>query len=228
MAIVKKNFLDFEGLAQYDELIKQYVQNEAIESTNQALAELATLGEIVAANKAALAVLNGEGEGSVKKAVNDAVAALVDGAPEALDTLKELADWIEGDETASAALINRVAANEDAITDLQNADEDMKAYIDSQDAAIYNAIQNIADLKIVSLFPIKQADDTTAVDAITALAAGEAIKLLPNQEIVDNIVIEKSCYIDANGSTFAGTVTVPANADVIIKNATFANPVVVA
>lgn len=228
MALDKKLFLDFEGLAQYDELIKKYVQGEAVESTNKALEELAALGEVVAANTAALEVLNGEGEGSVKKAVADAVTALVDGAPEALDTLKELADWIEGDETASAALINRVAANEDAIAALQAADEDMKAYVDVHDAEVYDAVQSIANLKIVSLFPVKQAADADVAAAIAALGAGEALELLPNQEIAENVVIEKSCYIDAKGSTFAGTVTVPADADVMIENATFANPVVVA
>lgn len=37
---------------------------------------------------------------------------IVDGAPEALDTLKEIAKWIADDETGTAALINRVAALE--------------------------------------------------------------------------------------------------------------------
>lgn len=59
------------------------------------------------------------------------------------------------------------------------------------------------------------------------MKARSALKLTANQEITEDLVIDKSCYIDANGSTFSGTVTVPANIDVIIENANFANPVVV-
>lgn len=228
MAFDKKLFLDFEGLSQYDELLKKYIQGEAVESTNKALEELAALGAVVESNKAALEVLNGEGEGSVTKAVNDAISALVDNAPEALDTLKELADWIADDTTASATLVSRVTANENAIAELEQADEDMKAYVATQDEKVYDSIQSVNALKIASLFPVKQDAEVSAVEAIDALEAGEAVELLPGQEITENIVISKSCFIDANGSTFAGTVTVPADADVVIENATFANPVVVA
>lgn len=219
MAFNSKMFLDFEGLSQYDELIKSYVQSQAGDVAEKALENLVKLGEEVSANTAALEVLNGDGEGSVKKAVDDAITALVDGAPEALDTLKELADWIADDETASAALVKRVTTNEEKI-------EDLKKYSDEQDEAVYDSIQRIADLKIISLFPVVQAEGTSAAAAIAAINEGEAVKLLPSQEITDNIVISKSCYIDANGAIFNGIVTVPADAEVMIENATFANPVV--
>lgn len=228
MAFDKKLFLDYEGLAAYDELIKQYIQTSAVDSTNVALEQLAELGEVVAQNTDAIAVLNGEGEGSVKKAVEDAVNGIVDGAPEALDTLKELADWIESDETASAALIARVGANEDAIAQLQADDEELKVYVDTQDKAVYDSIQSIANLKIMSLFAEQQKADVDAAAAINALAANGAIVLQPEQTVAEDIAITKPCYIDANGSTFTGTVTVPAGVEVIIENAVFANPVVVA
>lgn len=228
MAFNPKMFLDFEGLSQYDELIKSYVQSQAGDVAEKALADLVSLGETVAANTAALEVLNGEGEGSVKKAVSDAVAALVDNAPETLDTLKELADWIASDETASAELVNRVSDNEAAIADLQQANEDLKEYSDAQDEAVYNSIQSITNLKIISLFPVKQSEDVSAAIAIAALNDGDAIELLADQVIADNITIDKSCYIDANGSTFAGTISIPADAEVMIENATFSNPVVMA
>ena len=48
----------------------------------------------IAANKGAIDTLNGTGDGSVKKAVSDAVAKIVAEAPEAYDTLKEISDWI--------------------------------------------------------------------------------------------------------------------------------------
>ena len=58
----------------------------------------------VAANEDAIEVLNGEGEGSVKKQVADAVAGVVASAPEDFDTLKEVADWIASDTTGAAKM----------------------------------------------------------------------------------------------------------------------------
>lgn len=65
-------------------------------------------------------ILNGDGEGSVQKQVADAVAAIVDNAPENFDTLKEIADFIISEEDNGAAgLINRVGALESELTTLQ-------------------------------------------------------------------------------------------------------------
>ena len=58
----------------------------------------------VTANETAIGVLNGEGEGSVKKQVADAIANVVAGAPEDFDTLKEVADWIGSDTTGAAQM----------------------------------------------------------------------------------------------------------------------------
>lgn len=71
----------------------------------------------VSANESAIATLNGTGEGSVSKQIGDAIDAVVDGAPAAFDTLKEIADWIANDETGTAALIARVAALEALVAD---------------------------------------------------------------------------------------------------------------
>ena len=80
----------------------------------------------IKANTDALAILNGavETAGSVKaeaKAAADiAVATVVNGAPEALDTLREVAEWIANDESGAAAMANKIAANEKAIADINN------------------------------------------------------------------------------------------------------------
>lgn len=63
----------------------------------------------VAANEGAIATLNGEGDGSVKKAVADAIAGVVSGAPEDFDTLKEVADWIGSDTTGAAQMQTDIA-----------------------------------------------------------------------------------------------------------------------
>jgi hypothetical protein len=69
----------------------------------------------IKANTDAIAVLNGTGEGSVSKQVVDAIAEVVAEAPEAFDTLKEIADYIAGDKTNAAELLNKVNANTEAI-----------------------------------------------------------------------------------------------------------------
>lgn len=58
---------------------------------------------------ARLDVIEGDGEGSIKKAAADAVAAVVAGADSDFDTLKEVADWIMSDTTGAAKLQTDVA-----------------------------------------------------------------------------------------------------------------------
>lgn len=64
----------------------------------------------VKTNTEAIAILNGDvsTEGSVKhianKAADDAVSVITKDAPEAYDTLKEIADWITSDTTGAAAI----------------------------------------------------------------------------------------------------------------------------
>lgn len=52
----------------------------------------------------------------LEQAIEEAINAILDGAPEAFDTLKELADYVESDQTAmaqlTASLNNRVKFNE--------------------------------------------------------------------------------------------------------------------
>lgn len=69
----------------------------------------------IKANADAIAILTGTGEGSVVKQVSDAIAGIVAEAPEAFDTLKEIADYIAGDKTNAAKLVNKVNANTEAI-----------------------------------------------------------------------------------------------------------------
>ena len=65
-------------------------------------------------------ILNGDGEGSVQKQVADAIASVVAGAPENLDTLKEIANVIEGGfDNGAAGLITRVDDIEDKIESLE-------------------------------------------------------------------------------------------------------------
>ena len=68
-------------------------------------------------NKAAIDKLNGdeEMEGSVAHTTAEAIAKLIAGAPESLDTLKEIAAWIEGHAGDAAAMNQGIKANAKAI-----------------------------------------------------------------------------------------------------------------
>lgn len=95
---------------------------------------------------AAVDVLNGTGDGSVTKTVSDEVAKLVADAPDDLNTLKEISDWIANHPDDAAALNSAItqnaadiAANARAIENINNADNGIlaqaKTYSDSASAA---------------------------------------------------------------------------------------------
>lgn len=70
-------------------------------------------------NKAAIDVLNGTGEGSVKQTVSTAIAEVVAEAPESLDTLKEIADWLTEHATDAADMNSRINTNKEDIAKLK-------------------------------------------------------------------------------------------------------------
>lgn len=76
-----------------------------------------TLEGRVAANENAITLLNKtDGTvGSVKKTVDDAIAAVVADAPASLDTLKEISDWISGHADDASAMNSQIQANTAAI-----------------------------------------------------------------------------------------------------------------
>lgn len=97
---------------------------------------------------------------TVAEEVNEAVTALVDGAPEALDTLKEIADWIaeqgEADEDGAAQLVSKIEKNATAIA----------AETAAREAAIagLNANKSSADAgKLVQVSVVEEAGVITGV-----------------------------------------------------------------
>lgn len=134
-----KKLVDLELLKYYDQKAKAWTKNE--DATNLATAKSYTDTEIgkvndaasaltervtavetkASANETAIGVLNGDENtvGSVKKTVADKVAEIVAGAPEDLDTLKEISDWIAGHANDASAMNTAIKANSTAITALQ-------------------------------------------------------------------------------------------------------------
>lgn len=86
-----------------------------------------------------LDVIEGTGEGSIKKAATDAVAKVVANAPEDFDTLKEVADWIANDTTGAAKMQSDIATlmgDDTKDGSVAKALKDAKAYADSLDTAM--------------------------------------------------------------------------------------------
>ena len=86
--------------------------NNNIDSTDN------NLKALIKANTDAIAILNGTGEGSVTKTVADSIAAVVAGADESFDTLKEISDWITSHAESASAMNSQILTNKQDITDL--------------------------------------------------------------------------------------------------------------
>ena len=83
----------------------------------------------VAVLEMAVSVLNGSAEGSVSKAVSDAVMSIVADSPEAFDTLKEFYDWTQTHATEASAMGVQIQANKTAIESLQTTASKIKEIV---------------------------------------------------------------------------------------------------
>ena len=146
--------------------------------------------ESIQENKDAIATLNGTADtaGSVlyvskaqaELAARNEVSALVGAAPEALNTLEEIAKWIAEDETGTTALIDRVIANEDAIAAINNADTGIlalaKEYTDTKfgeipvaDEVSIQAKEGVLSVKAVSTDLLVQGENELILNGGTAV-----------------------------------------------------------
>ena len=128
----------------------------------------------VAANEGAITILNGEGDGSVKKQVADAVAGVVASAPEDFDTLKEVADWIASDTTGAAKMQADIAKLNGADTVEGSVAKQVKDAV-AAEAAIARAAEkqnaddiDAAELRIKAIEDdyLKAADKTALQNSI--------------------------------------------------------------
>lgn len=132
----------------------------------------------IKANTDALAILNGSADtaGSVIAIANAQakaeVAKIVGDAPEALDTLEEVANWINSDTTGAAAMAADIAANKTAIAAINNETTGIlavaKKYTDDKIAGLPLATGNVVGLVKVDNETIQAAaDGTISVKAIS-------------------------------------------------------------
>lgn len=174
----------------------------------------------VKTNTEAIATLTGSAttEGSVKYEVTQAVTNLIDGAPAALDTLKELADYIAGDETGAGGLVAEIDANTKAIETL-NKDANSAGSVANTATSIANtAVNNFktGDFKVlsenVSELDAKTVDGpSSAVSNHIAVFDGTTGKLIKDSgytiatSVPSNAVFTDTTYTAKDGITLTGT-----------------------
>ena len=126
----------------------------------------------VAALQSLIDILNSDSnvDGSVSKTVADAVARVVAGAPEDLDTLKEIADYIASDKTGAAQL----AA---AISQLQTLTEKHSSDIAGNASGVAENKAGVAALKTLTAGHTKSIEDLRIAKQ-DALVSGTNIKTI--------------------------------------------------
>lgn len=88
-------------------------------------ADVDFLSSQISSNTELLTILTGDGVSSISEQIQREVAAIVDEAPEAFDTLKEIADWISNDNTSAVYLVDHVAQAEKDILALSGGLSDL-------------------------------------------------------------------------------------------------------
>ena len=101
---------------------------------------------LIQGNTDAITILNGDAStaGSVISIANAQakaeVAAIVGAAPETMDTLEEVANWIANDQTGAAAMAADIAANKSAIAAINNEETGILATAEAYADALFTGI----------------------------------------------------------------------------------------
>ena len=92
-----------------------------LSTTGSHTSSIASLQSTVSSHTTIIETLTGDETvaGSVRKQVADAVAAIINDAPEAYDTLKEISDWISSHSSSAAAMNSQISTNTSNIAGLQ-------------------------------------------------------------------------------------------------------------
>ena len=166
-------------------------QIKKVNETNDGLAErVETLESDVDA-------LTGNGETSVTSIVDKAIANVVSGAPEAFDTLKEIADWIgNGSGTTAAELVTDIEGLKSADTVISGAVKAVSATVvankETYDEYVEQNDENIAALGAAS------AAVKTSVSELSGATEAEVARL---DGRVDGAFTSAVTYVDAQVSS---------------------------
>ena len=108
--------IELTGYAKVEDVKSQVAsaKTEAIEAASAYTdAEISKLSDVYASKSVVETLVGGDVEMSARAIAAEEVAKVVADAPEAYDTLKEIADYIANDITSAASLVNRVSDLED-------------------------------------------------------------------------------------------------------------------
>lgn len=174
--------------------IKEAVQAEAYDDS--------ALKASVSQNTTAIETLNGTGDGSVKKAVADAVTSIIAGAPESRDTFKELSDWIDSHASDAATMNSQIKTNKEDITKLKTLIGTLPDTATSKDIVSYIAEYVSKALADSDLSQYAKADDLkAAVGRIDALE-----KKIPTLESADKTNADNITAVSGRVTTVEGKV----------------------
>lgn len=138
-------------------------------------------------NETAITTLNGNGEGSVSKAVSDAVSTLIDGAPDTFDTFKEIAAWITGHGKDATAMTTAISALEAILAGFGTGEgetDTVKKYVDNAITAL-----KIGDYA-------KAADLTALAGRVNTLEKKPAASITQDQIDTWNAKQDAGDYVD--------------------------------
>ena len=110
--------INWEGFNLPIDNVDAYTKSETDAKIEAAKYDDSTVKASIKANTDAIDILNGTGDGSVDKKVADAVAGILNGAPEAYDTLKEISDWISTHGASAAEMNTQINTNKTDIANL--------------------------------------------------------------------------------------------------------------
>lgn len=120
-------------------------------AVNETVEDIQSLADRVSDTENAIDVLNGTGEGSVSRAVSEGIAEIIADAPEGLNTLKEIADWIEDHPDDASAMNSEIQQNKQDIADINDKSTGIlaqaKEYTNTQCVDTLNSANDYTDSK---------------------------------------------------------------------------------
>lgn len=136
----------------------------------------------VAVLQSLIDILNSDSnvDGSVKKTVADAIARVVAGAPEDLDTLKEIADYIASDKTAAAQMAAAISQLQ-TLTEKHTSDiagnasgvAENKAGVAALNTLAAGHTKSIEDLRIAKQDALVSGTNIKTINGVPVLGAGD-------------------------------------------------------
>ena len=194
VSAVTEGKVNLEGYA-----TEQWVEDKGyITANDSSITEKATKSEVSAITKTISDLIGEDTNMSIRQIAENEVSAIVGEAPEAFDTLKEIADWISSDSAGTEALINRVSDIENAVSGLTedshtHENKDVLDGITSEKVADWDAAEAnasaytdsaIAGLNLAETYEAKG----TAQDIVDGLNLAETYEAKGTaQDIVDGL-----------------------------------------